>query len=128
MLFRSARGGDDGGFGWLQDGRNHRRPRRQRRAAAADRDSARVRVRGEERAGERGGKGEGERAGPGIGLLNHEEERGGPAVACGEAEGGAARRHGASARVATVSMTILQKTPRQHFPSTFLLNTAALLI
>ena len=80
---------------------------------------------------ERGSRGEGnerERAGPGIGLLNHEEERGGPAVACGEAEGGAARRHGASARVATVSMTILQKTPRQHFPSTFLLNTAALLI
>ena len=30
-----------------------------------------------EGAGERGGKGEGERAGPGIGLLNHEEERGG---------------------------------------------------
>ena len=51
----------------------------------------------------------------GVGVLFIHAVEGGPAVERGGGEGGAARRHGDSAAVATVSMTLLRKPPCSVF-------------
>ena len=69
----------------------------------------------EKNEGERLGAGEStEGAGRRRALLIHQGE-GGPAVERGGGEGGAARRHGDSAAVAMVSMTLLRKPPCNVF-------------
>ena len=67
----------------------------------------------------------------GVGVLFIHAVEGGPAVERGGGEGRAARRHGDSAAVATVSMTLLRKPPCTVFLFLifpFLLKPAALAI